>query len=80
MNAIIFSTDPTCGKVTQATACFGLWPKKVPNEHLSIAIGDVSMFTFTQNLAVSYVYEGIDLDISMQRKLEALVKRDHTIV
>jgi len=80
MNAVIFSTDPTCGKVTQATSCFGLWPKKNPNEHLSIAIGDVSVFVFTQNFSVSYIYEGTDLIESMQSKLEELVKRDHTIV
>jgi hypothetical protein len=61
MNALIFATDPGLDLVTNAVACFGLWPKGLPKDHLNVEIGDVSLYTFIQNFSSQYIYAGADL-------------------
>lgn len=61
LNILFFATDPALDMCTNAVACFGLWPKQLPKDHLNVEISQNDLYTFTQNFTVAYSYYNSDL-------------------
>jgi hypothetical protein len=54
-SVLIFTTDPTVTKVTNAMVCYDIWPTNLPTDILSQEISGNNLYTFNMNFKVNQV-------------------------